>query len=112
MIRDGQDAFERAIASSPDVIVCDLNLPRLPGDALLARLRQSAPELVERVIFATGEGTSAADGPVGERLGRPCLSKPFDLQILVEHICGAADLPSESTSKSLAPRDGRGLTDH
>jgi CheY-like chemotaxis protein len=112
VIRDGQSALERALVSNPDAIVCDLNLPRLPGDALLARLRQNAPELVERVIFATGEGSSTPGESQGQRHGRPCLSKPFNLQLLVDHICGSATRPSEDDTPSMGAFDGRPLTDH
>lgn len=37
---DGQEALERAIAEPPDLIVTDLMMPRLGGDALVTELRQ------------------------------------------------------------------------
>ena len=112
VIRDGQSALERAITVSPDVIVCDLNLPRLPGDALVARLRQSAPELVERVIFVTGEASGAPADGIGERFGRPCLVKPFELQALVDYVSGASTREAGEQPSPLGELGTPRITEH
>lgn len=41
--RDGQEAWEKIVATNPDVIVLDLTMPRLDGFAVLKELREKPP---------------------------------------------------------------------
>ncbi|RMF70742.1 MAG: response regulator, partial [Acidobacteria bacterium] len=84
---DGETALERLAGGAGrdrwDVVLCDLGLPRLDGPGLLERLRARRPDLVPRLVFATGDLRGAAGRPVFEHAGRPCLAKPFDRDALV-----------------------------
>jgi DNA-binding NarL/FixJ family response regulator len=53
----GIEAVERARALRPDVVLMDLQMPKLDGPAAIATLRQQAPEV--RVLVLTTFGTDA-----------------------------------------------------
>ena len=40
---DGQEAWDLIVAQVPDIIILDLNMPRMDGWAVLSRLRQDPP---------------------------------------------------------------------
>lgn len=48
---DGETACRRALALQPDVVVMDVNMPKLGGTEATERLRESAPEI--RVLALT-----------------------------------------------------------
>lgn len=48
---DGEEAVERALALRPDLVVMDVRMPRLTGDAATARIRAQADEV--RVLVLT-----------------------------------------------------------
>lgn len=41
--KDGQEAWEKIVSEIPDVIVLDLNMPRMDGWGVLAHLRHNPP---------------------------------------------------------------------
>jgi DNA-binding NarL/FixJ family response regulator len=54
---DGVEAIERAPALAPDVLLLDLNMPRLNGLEALPRLRELLPRTAI-VILTTGQSDS------------------------------------------------------
>jgi len=55
---DGEHAVELAVALRPDLVVMDVRMPRLTGDAATAIIRQRAPEV--RVLVLTTYETDAS----------------------------------------------------
>ena len=53
---DGQAAWELMETRDFDVLLCDINMPRLDGMGLLRRLKEKMPNAPE-VIMLTGQGT-------------------------------------------------------
>lgn len=54
---DGQEAWEKIAADSPDVILLDLMMPRMDGFAILKKLRESPPSKKwQPVIIVSGRG--------------------------------------------------------
>jgi len=87
---DGEVAL-RMLRESPDtedqryeVVVCDLHLPHLSGEAIVGLLTTERPALVQRIILTTGD--AVADAPAGSVMARHAhvLQKPFDLATLRE----------------------------
>lgn len=71
------------VSAVPDGILLDLNLNERGGVALWEHMRDSVPQLAERVLFISG---SAPGDPIWEaavQTGRPVLAKPFDVRELV-----------------------------
>jgi CheY-like chemotaxis protein len=58
-VRDGEAALERLNAVEPDVVILDLNLPRVSGIEILQRIR-SDPRLAKtRVVVVTAHDEMA-----------------------------------------------------
>jgi signal transduction histidine kinase/ActR/RegA family two-component response regulator len=93
VVMDGLAALQVVLADPPDAIVCDLNMPQLRGDELLAELRDRAPQIASRIIFSTGDLQAASGAARFERHGRPCLAKPFDLQVVIQTVRELAARP-------------------
>ena len=80
--RNGRHALAALQAQRYDVILCDLRMPELDGRAFYARLRQQAPALCQRVIFLTGDSSTADHQAFLAQCGRPWLDKPSSIAAL------------------------------
>ena len=100
---DGLQGLARARSESPDVVLLDLNLPKIPGLVVLEAMRRDHLDMP--VIIVTGHGTGNA-GFEARRLGAvEFLAKPFhgaELLALVRKVAsgrcgtGADDQASRS----------------
>ena len=82
--RDGQEALTVIERGRPDLLVSDINMPRLDGFALLRRLRGGGNELP--VILLTSR-ESEIDEALGLELGADdYVTKPFNTRVLVARI--------------------------
>jgi len=81
---DGVEGLEAALASPPDLVVLDLNLPRLDGFSVLARLR--AANCPARILILTARG-EVEHRVKGLKAGADdYLAKPFSLEELIARI--------------------------
>ena len=86
---DGEQAVAVAAEKRPDVILLDIEMPRLDGFGALERLKAD-PELRDiPVVFISGR-TTAADAVRGLELGaHDYLRKPFEAAELAARVHGA-----------------------
>jgi DNA-binding response OmpR family regulator len=90
--RDGQDGLDRALASSPDLVVLDLQLPRVDGLEVCRRLRARAPYVP--LLMLSGRA-SELDRVVGLELGADdYLCKPFSMRELQARVRALLRRPS------------------
>jgi DNA-binding response OmpR family regulator len=83
-VHDGAEGLREGLATAPDLIVLDLNLPGLDGLSVLAGLRQGNSPA--RVIILTARG-EVENRVKGLKAGADdYLSKPFSLDELVARI--------------------------
>ena len=76
-------ALERIRAGEQfDAIVCDLMMPQMTGMAFYQELRREAPQLAQRTIFMTGEAFTQPAREFLERMGRPQIGKPVEIEPL------------------------------
>jgi DNA-binding response OmpR family regulator len=83
---DGQDALEKLRVGQVDAVLLDMNMPRLRGDALLARLRSERPKLPVIIMSSEGEGARKRALNLG---ASSFLLKPFRPAQLKDHITHA-----------------------
>jgi CheY-like chemotaxis protein len=62
-----------------DLIICDLRMPGFSGVELHEALRASRPDLLSRLVVATGDVVSPDAADFVRRTSVPVLQKPFEL---------------------------------
>jgi signal transduction histidine kinase/CheY-like chemotaxis protein len=67
-----------------DLVVSDLRMPEMTGQAFFARIQKSYPPLAARVIFMTGDSISPETQAFLDGSGRPHFLKPFKLQDVID----------------------------
>ncbi|GAB4394156.1 MAG: hypothetical protein Tsb0032_16710 [Kiloniellaceae bacterium] len=77
------DSGERALGliegQDFDVILSDVRMPRLDGPSLYAALERRNPELLRRTAFVSGDTLSPSARIFLQRVQRPFIEKPFNL---------------------------------
>jgi CheY-like chemotaxis protein len=79
---NGRSALTQLQVQPYDVILSDLHMPDLDGQAFYALLRQQYPALCPRVIFFTGAASEATNRAFLAQCGQPWLRKPFSFAVL------------------------------
>lgn len=109
--RDGIDALERVADFRPDVLIVDLQMPRMDGIETIARIKERLPHAAAIVLTAHGSIQSAVQAI--KQGAYDYLTKPFDNEQLLMVVRRAGDLVRISTElerlkERLAPREGLG----
>jgi CheY-like chemotaxis protein len=89
----GQMALRALAHRNFDVILCDMRMPDVDGRGFYARIKQAYPELVERLVFVTGDALGPSIRSFLDETGLPYLEKPIDteeLRTLIATIVGKA----------------------
>jgi CheY-like chemotaxis protein len=84
---DGRVALEMLLNAEPsryDVVMCDLRMPHVSGAQLHRELLDRRPELVQRLIFSSGDVASSEAADFLAVSERPVIEKPFELAHLEE----------------------------
>jgi DNA-binding response OmpR family regulator len=53
LVRDGQEAIDSIMASAPDVLITDIQMPRMTGQELCMEIEKRLPERAFRIIVMT-----------------------------------------------------------
>ncbi len=88
---NGAEALERVGRRQYDVVITDIKMPVMDGQALYRRLKEIDRDLARRVIFITGDTVNAETRNFLHRISNPCLPKPFrvrDVREMVERALG------------------------
>jgi len=91
---DGIDAIRR-LGPSParppfDVVLTDLQMPKLGGRALWEQILGERPELARRFVFVTGDRARDETRRFLEECGQPAVMKPYALGELLSAIATVA----------------------
>ena len=77
--QQGLQVFEHEL---PDLVICDLRMPRFSGSELYQWLSRHRPEAVTRFIFSSGDVLSQDSTDFLKATRRTVLPKPFELEEL------------------------------
>lgn len=83
---DGMEALEKLEGFAPDVIVTDLNMPRMNGLELVQKLRQDPRTKFLPILFLTTEGSPEIRQKGRQAGATGWLVKPFDATRLLSTI--------------------------
>lgn len=94
---DPNSAYQVLGDSTFDVVLLDLRLPQISGDAFFLAITRQWPRLLGRVILMSGDPLPLEpDWPI-ELAGCPVLHKPFSLATLMTTVSGVlADFEPDS----------------
>ncbi len=91
-VENGLEAIERLGPTSEqfDVVVTDLQMPRLGGRALWEQVSEERPQLANRFVFVTGDRARDETRRFLEQCGQPAVMKPYELGELITAIGAVA----------------------
>ena len=85
--RDGDEALERVPRDRPDVVVIDLNLPRIDGFEVCRRLKSDEATRSIPVVMMTAAYPTLDDAVKGLGLGADeYVVKPFLREVLIHNV--------------------------
>jgi len=91
---NGLEALEKLLVSPADLIVLDVNMPKMDGMTFLAALRRQSPPLSTTPVLVTSTEASPKDAALArEAGGNFYLVKPVAPEVLLAHaalLCGPA----------------------
>jgi two-component system response regulator GlrR len=91
----GETAMSVVRGEHVDVLVVDLRIPDMRGDAFFELAAAMQPHLRTRTLFTTGDITERAQELI-EACRCPLLRKPFDLKDLIDWVRGVQTIATAS----------------
>jgi CheY-like chemotaxis protein/anti-sigma regulatory factor (Ser/Thr protein kinase) len=82
----GVEALDALESHRYDVVLLDVRMQGMQGDAVYQAIAKNDPEQATRVIFVTGDMHNNDIAGFIESTGRPAIAKPFQLSELLEKI--------------------------
>jgi DNA-binding response OmpR family regulator len=86
IVSNGVDGIREIQASDFDVIICDMMMPKLPGDMFYFAVERTKPHLCSRFIFMTGFKDDTKIAEFIKKINGLMLTKPFKAADLLELI--------------------------
>jgi len=74
---DSREALQDARQHDYDLVICDIKMPGLDGEAFHEELRAQGHPLATRILFTTGDTLGRKTDEFLHRVSLPCLAKPF-----------------------------------
>ena len=81
-VANGVDGLREVIQSDFELVICDMMMPKLPGDMFYLAVQKTRPQLCNRFVFITGHQQNATVDAFIAKTHSAILVKPFRLQQL------------------------------
>jgi two-component system chemotaxis response regulator CheY len=81
---DGKDALEKFTAAPCELVITDMNMPRMGGLELIKELRRRSSQV--HIILITGYGTLETEKRAFSLGSDEYMPKPFDMQELLDRV--------------------------
>jgi len=110
-VLDGAKGLRRVLDEPCDLVICDLKMPRLDGQAFYEALLEAKSPARNRVLFITGDTLSRRTLDFLDRHRLPYVAKPFQVEELKRavhqvlesaRVAPRADTPSQPADAGLA----------
>lgn len=75
----GKEGLANLSENRYDLVICDMRLPNTSGPQVFKVVKTEHLDLIDRMIFTTGDVVSPDVQRFLDESGRPILKKPFDL---------------------------------
>lgn len=85
-VSNGREGLDYLDKTKTDLILCDIRMPEMSGQDLFYHLKKLSPEMLDRILFTTGDTISPETRNFLDETGASCLSKPFELDHLIDVI--------------------------
>jgi DNA-binding response OmpR family regulator len=83
---DAVRALKHVLSQPTDVVICDLQMPQLDGDLLLATVERTKPDLARRFLFVTSRADESRLAHFVGTVEAPLLRKPVAVESLLAEI--------------------------
>jgi DNA-binding NtrC family response regulator len=100
VVYDGQQALDYVAEQEPDVIVLDLEMPKVHGIDVLRQLSKTNPNI--QVVILTAFGTQEREDAAKKLKAFDFINKPVDVETLADRIRGAYSYKVEKTMAAAA----------
>ncbi|MBW1781205.1 MAG: response regulator [Deltaproteobacteria bacterium] len=101
LARDGQESLDKLEKDRFDLVVTDINMPRLDGVAMLKNMKKTGRS--EKVIIMTGDPSDRRLSDPGIPHGITRLLKPFRIENFLMVVLSALDNGVEIVGSKRAP---------
>ena len=85
-VENGAEGVRAVIKEDFDVIICDMMMPKLPGDMFYVAVERMRPHLCRRFIFITGHRGNQKINDFIMKVRGTMLTKPFHMDDLLEAV--------------------------
>jgi DNA-binding response OmpR family regulator len=85
-VKNGVEGVRKIQDNEYEIIICDMNMPTLPGDMFYRAVERLKPHLCKRFIFITGFRDNPRIAEFIQKVSAPLLIKPFKMDELSDTI--------------------------
>ena len=104
---DGRAALERVSHQDYALIISNIRMPVMGGEAFYHQLCSSHADMSERIIFCTGDTANASTRRFLSAIGAPVIYKPFHLHTVLDVVSAKLKgLHSPTGCPNLPPLSG------
>jgi DNA-binding NtrC family response regulator len=85
-VSNGAEGVRAVLKQEFDAIVCDMMMPKLPGDMFYTAVERMRPHLCKRFIFITGHRGNPKVNDFIKQVKGQMLNKPFRMDDLIDAV--------------------------
>jgi len=85
-VSNGAEGVRAVLKDDFDIVICDMMMPKLPGDMFYTAVERMRPELCRRFVFITGHGHNPKINDFIKKVRGTMLAKPFHLDDLLDTV--------------------------